>query len=87
LDGSTLKEVCPLMLYQLESGMCDGVILDSDGKPEIKAADLKKKPSQTEGTQIHSDLFVYSSSNFFTYFFFLFSLVDDLQFGFMESVS
>jgi hypothetical protein len=39
------------MLYQLESGMCDGVILDSDGKPEIKAADIKKKPSQTEGTK------------------------------------
>ena len=50
--------------------MCDGVILDSDGKPEIKVADLKKKPSQTEGTTILSDLFVHACSNFIKYIFF-----------------
>ena len=50
LDADALMAVCPLMLYQLQSGVCQGVTLDTSGRPEIvKSADKSKKPTTTEG--------------------------------------
>ena len=53
LDAAALREVCPLMLYQLQSGVCQGVTLDTSGRPEIVSmnddVNKNKKPTATEG--------------------------------------
>lgn len=51
LDRMRFKEICPLLIYQLDSGLCaSGLAADADSdKPEIKASEFSKKPSPTEG--------------------------------------
>ena len=55
-DQDSLKSVCPLMLFQLDSELCSNYV-DEDQQPNTVLNEGKKKPSSTEGWQDH-DLIV-----------------------------
>ena len=50
LDSGNLKDLCPLMMFQLESDLCSsGNSLDGRGNAQVQMADTKKKPTSVEG--------------------------------------
>ena len=59
LDSAALRDLCPLVLYQLQAGLChagaadaaDADAADAGGSgPAVKPADAKQKPTPAEGT-------------------------------------
>ena len=54
LDKAGLKDVCPLILYQMESGVCHQDLNKPkiNQQPEIKSPEVNKKPSSHEGDKL-----------------------------------
>ena len=55
LDRTGLRNICPLILYQLESGLCQTHLKTIENRPNVKATEPNKKPSSYEGKLITYD--------------------------------
>ena len=51
LDKSALKDACPLMLFQLQSGVCRTPAHVESSEAEITTVEGNKKPTSYEGTR------------------------------------